>query len=159
MSRIGPIAPRPISNPCSELTWSRSGWSDSNPTLAKPCRISPIIHARSAPSPSNIFIIADQAEMPNRQKSREKMVIGSLEQAIPEGFRNLSRFARSGFGGQNEADRCRSPSRPSFSLQVGGPIAPPRSYVPISAPIRASQRRPDQGTTKITIHRPNLWQL
>ena len=42
-------------------------------------------------------------------KSRENMVLGSLEQAIPEGFRNLSRFARSGFGGQNEADRCRSP--------------------------------------------------
>ena len=27
---------------------------------------------------------------------------------MPEGFRNLSRFARSGFGGRNEADRCRS---------------------------------------------------
>ena len=49
---------------------------------------------------------------------------GPQKQAIPEGFRNLSRFAHSGFGGQNEADRCRSPPppRPSFSLRVGGPI-------------------------------------
>ena len=28
----------------------------------------------------------------------------SAEQAITEGFRNLSRFARSGFGVRNEAD-------------------------------------------------------
>ena len=34
---------------------------------------------------------------------------GSQKQAIPEGFRNLSCFARSGFRGQNEPDRCRSP--------------------------------------------------
>ena len=42
-------------------------------------------------------------------KSRENMVLGSLEQAMPECFWNLSRFARSGLGGQNEAGRCRSP--------------------------------------------------
>ena len=39
------------------------------------------------------------------------------------------------------------PPRSSFSLRSGGPIAPPRSHVPISALIRASKRRPDQGTT------------
>ena len=46
---------RPTRNPWSELTRSRSGSSASNPTLAKPCRISPITAARSAPSPSNIL--------------------------------------------------------------------------------------------------------
>ena len=54
--------------------------------------------------------------MPNRQKSQENIVLGNLEQAIPEGFRNLSRFARSGFGGRNEADRCRSPPPPIIVL-------------------------------------------
>ena len=42
-----------------------------------------------------------------------------------------------------------TPLRSTFSLRFGGPIAPPRSYVPISAPIRASKQRPDQGTTKL----------
>ena len=60
-------------------------------------------------------------------------------------------FARSGFGGRNEADRCISspPPSSSFSLRFGGPVAPPRSYFPIAAPIQASKRRPDQGTTKL----------
>ena len=49
-----------------------------------------------------------------------------------------------------------APRRPSFSLRVGGPIDPPRSYVPITAPIRASKRCPDQGTTNITTHRPKF---
>ena len=93
-------------------------------------------------------------------KSRVNMVLGSLEQAIPEGIRNLSRSVRSGIGGQNEAGRCRSPPpRLSFSLLIWGPIAPPWSYVPITAPIRASQRRPGQGTTNMTTHRSNLWPL
>ena len=60
---------------------------------------------------------------------------------MPEGLRNLSRFARSGFGGRNEANRCRSP--PSDHRSRCGLEGPPRSYVPISAPIRASKRRPD----------------
>ena len=40
------------------------------------------------------------------------------------------------------------PPESSFSVRLGGPIAPPRSYVLISALIRASKRHPDQGTTK-----------
>ena len=67
--------------------------------------------------------------MPNRQKSQKNIILGNVEQPITEGFRNLSRFARSGFGGRNEADRCRSTPSSSFSLRFGGPIAPPRSYV------------------------------
>ena len=55
---------------------------------------------------------------PHQQKSQENVVFGNQEQAIPEGFRNLSRSARSGFGGRNEADRCRSPPPPSPPIIV-----------------------------------------
>ena len=55
---------RPIRNPWSELTRSRSGWSASNPTLPKPCGISPISLARSAPSPSKLFTSATPCKRP-----------------------------------------------------------------------------------------------
>ena len=59
-------------------------------------------------------------------KSRENIVLGSLEQAIPECFRNLSRFARSGFrrAKWSRPMQITAPRRPSFSLRVGGPIDP-----------------------------------
>ena len=102
---------------------------------------------------------AKSATIPRKYGIRES----GLEHAIPEGFRNLSRFARSGFGGQNKGDRCRYADHPPppppdhrSRCGFGGPNAPPRSYVPISAPIRASKRRPDQVTTKITTHRPKF---
>ena len=41
-----------------------------------------------------------------------------------------------------------------LSCFYGGLIAPPRSYVPISAPTRASKRRPDQGTTESPKRKP-----
>ena len=51
---------------------------------------------------------------------RDHSMAGSQKQAIPEGFRNLSCFARSGFRGQNEADRCRSqPPPPTIVLAAG----------------------------------------
>ena len=40
-------------------------------TLAPTCRISPISPARSAPSPSLFLIIANQADMPNWEKSKK----------------------------------------------------------------------------------------
>ena len=151
---------RPIRNPCSELTYLITIrlliWFQPHPCETLPdqpdhsCPISTVsleycYHSRPGWN-------AISAKIP------KKMVLGSLEHAIPEGFRNLSRFARSSFGGQNKGDRCRSPPPPppSLSLWFGGPIAPPRSHVPISAPIRASKRRPDQVTTKITTHRPKF---
>ena len=47
-----------------------------------------------------------------------------------------------------DADHPPAPPRSSFSLRFGGPIAPPRSYFPLAAQIRASKRRPYQGATK-----------
>ena len=80
------------------------------------------------------------------------IVLGNLEQATPEGFRNLSRFARSGCGGRSETDRCRSAPPPDHRSRCGlEGRSPPRSYVPNSAPIRASKRRPDQRTTKFVL--------
>ena len=106
--------------------------------------------------PQTSFIIADQAELPKREKSQEKKRMREPGAIHVRGFlKNLVRICRSGFGGQNEADRGRSPSPPrsSFSLRFGGPMigAPPRSYFPIAAPIRASKRRPNQGTTTLIV--------
>ena len=61
----------------------------------------------------------------------------------------MSGSAGSGCGVRNESGRCRSPPRSSFSLRFGVPIAPPRSYFPIAAPIWPSKGRPDQSTTKV----------
>ena len=92
------------------------------------------------------FFIAYKVEMPkSKKKSQENIVFGNLEQAMPEGFRNLSRFARSGFGGRSEADRCRSAPpdhRSRCGLEGRSPLpdhtsrSPRRSGQANDAPIR-----------------------
>ena len=98
--------------------------------------------------PQRFFIVADQAEMPNRDISQEILVLGNLEQAISEGFWFLSGLACSDFRRSKWSRPMQIASpRSSFSLRFGGPIAPPQSYFPIAAPIRASKQRPNRGGT------------
>ena len=70
---------RPIRNPWSEPTRSRSGWSASNPTLMKLCRVSPTTPARSAPSPSNIFQHSRPGWYAKSGKSQENLALGNLD--------------------------------------------------------------------------------
>ena len=143
---------RPIRNPCSELTYLITIrlliWFQPHPCETLPdqpdhsCPISTVSleyfhHSRPGWN-------AISAKIP------KKMVLGSLEHAIPEGFRNLSRFARSSFGGQNKGDRCRSPPPPPHHRSRCGS----EGRSPLPDPTSRSPRRSGQANDA-----PIRWQL
>ena len=138
---------RLIRNPWSELTRSRSGWSASNPTLAKPCSSARSPLPDQPRLPQKYFIIADQAEMPNQENPKKYGIREPGAQKVSEPCPDLPIQASEVKMKPTDADHTPpSDHRSCCSLEGRSPLpdhtsrSPRRSVQANNAPIRGQLR-------------------